>query len=99
LRYALVTREVSTIVNDKEGNVKIDNKLRRDPKFPCGIMDVLSLQKTNENFRVLFDSRGRFVLKSLKPEEARFKLCKVVGKKVGANKIPYIVTHDGRTIR
>jgi len=62
-------------------------------------MDVLSIEKTNENFRVLFDARGRFVLKSVKPEEAKFKLCKVVGKKVGANKIPYIITHDGRTIR
>ncbi len=62
-------------------------------------MDVLSVEKTNENFRVLYDAKGRFVLKSLKAEEAKFKLCKVVGKKVGANKIPYIVTHDGRTIR
>jgi small subunit ribosomal protein S4e len=62
-------------------------------------MDVLSIEKTNENFRVLLDTRGRFILKTLKPEEAKFKLCKVVAKKIGANKIPYIVTHDGRTIR
>jgi len=62
-------------------------------------MDVLSLEKTGENFRVLFDTRGRFILKSLKADEAKFKLCKVVAKKVGANKLPYIVTNDGRTIR
>merc|ERR1712156_1259433 len=30
---------------------------------------------------------------------ANFKLLKVVKKKLGKNKIPYIVTHDGRTIR
>jgi len=62
-------------------------------------MDVLSIDKTNEFFRVLFDAKGRYVLKTLKAEEAKFKLCKVVGKKVGSNKIPYIITHDGRTIR
>jgi small subunit ribosomal protein S4e len=62
-------------------------------------MDVVSLEKTNENFRVLLDTRGRYILKSLKAEEAKFKLCKVVAKTTGANKIPYITTHDGRTIR
>merc|ERR1711988_134380 len=32
-------------------------------------------------------------------KEASLKLCRVVGKCLGKNKIPYIVTHDGRTIR
>jgi len=69
------------IVTDKEGSVKVDNKIRRDPKYPLGFMDVLTLEKTNENFRVLYDSKGRFVLKTLKAEEAKFKLCRVIGKK------------------
>jgi len=62
-------------------------------------MDVLTLEKTNENFRILYDAKGRFVLKTLKADEAKFKLCKVIGKRVGPNKVPYLVTHDGRTIR
>ena len=32
-------------------------------------------------------------------KEAGFKLCKVTKKVITKNKIPYIVTHDGRTIR
>lgn len=32
-------------------------------------------------------------------KEARFKLCKVKRRALGKNKVPYIVTHDGRTIR
>ena len=28
------------IVKDKEGSVKIDGKVRRDPTFPAGIMGV-----------------------------------------------------------
>jgi len=62
-------------------------------------MDVISIEKTNENFRVLYDVKGRFVLKSLNNDEAKFKLCRVKRKEVGPNKTPYIVTHDGRTIR
>jgi len=32
-------------------------------------MDVLSIEKTNETFRILYDARGRWVLKALKKEE------------------------------
>lgn len=62
-------------------------------------MDVVSIEKTKENFRILYDTKGRFVLKSVKPEEAKFKLVRIKSRAMGANKIPYIVTHDARTIR
>jgi len=47
----------------------------------------------------LYDVKGRFVLKSVNAEEAKTKLCRVKAREYGPNKIPYIVTHDGRTIR
>lgn len=62
-------------------------------------MDVVSLLKTNENFRILYDLKGRFQPVRIDAKEANFKLCKVTNKVLGKNKIPYIVTHDGRTIR
>jgi len=99
LKYALTGREVTMIVNDKEGNIAVDGKIRRDPRFPAGLMDVVSIKKTGELYRVLYDVKGRFVLRNIKPEEAKIKLCKIVKKAVGPNKIPYVVTHDGRTIR
>jgi len=99
LKYALTGREVTMIVNDKEGNIAVDGKIRRDPRFPAGLMDVVSIKKTGELYRVLYDVKGRFVLRNIKAEEAKYKLCKIVKKAVGPNKIPYIVTHDGRTIR
>lgn len=36
---------------------------------------------------------------SIDAKEAGYKLCKVNRKVLGKNKIPYIVTHDGRTMR
>lgn len=62
-------------------------------------MDVLSVTKTKENYRMLYDVKGRFTLVPIKDAEAKVKLLKVKSKAVGNNKIPYIVTHDGRTIR
>lgn len=91
--------EVKKIVLDKEGLVKVDNRVRRDVSFPCGIMDVLSIEKTGEFFRILIDVKGRFQAHRIDAHEARYKLCKVVKKAIGKNKVPYIVTHDGRTIR
>jgi len=99
LRYALTGREVTMIVNDKEGNIAVDGKIRRDPRFPAGLMDIISIKKTNELYRILYDVKGRFILRNVGAEEAKYKLCKIVKKAVGPNKIPYIVTHDGRTIR
>lgn len=39
------------------------------------------------------------MLKSISQREAKYKLCKINKREMGPNKIPYIVTHDGRTIR
>jgi len=99
LKYALSGRESRMVLNDKEGNIFIDGRVRRDEKFPAGFMDVLTIKKTGENFRVLYDIKGKFVLRSIKSEEAKFKLCKVKRREMGPNRIPYVVTHDGRTIR
>jgi small subunit ribosomal protein S4e len=62
-------------------------------------MDVVTIEKTKENFRILYDVKGRFILKKIKSDEAKYKLCKVKSRSIGPNKIPYIVTHDGRTFR
>lgn len=79
--------------------VKIDGKVRTDPNYPAGFMDVVHIDKTNENFRLLYDTKGRFTLHRISEEEAGFKLLKVKKYAYGSKGVPYIVTHDGRTIR
>lgn len=41
LKYALSGQEVKKICNDKELNIKVDGKARRDHKYPLGLMDVV----------------------------------------------------------
>ena len=43
--------------------------------------------------------RGRFSVHAVSAEEAKFKLCRVKGIHMGAKAVPYMNTHDGRTIR
>jgi small subunit ribosomal protein S4e len=77
----------------------VDNRFRKDVKFPVGIMDVLTVAKTNESYRLLYDIKGRFTLTKLKEAESKIKLLKIKKRAVGPNKVPYVVTHDARTIR
>jgi len=99
LGYALTNKEVVKILNEKENEVKIDGKVRRNAKFPVGLMDVITIPKTGDKFRVFYDEKRRFTLLKLKDKETNQKLLKVVRVEIGANKIPYMVTHDARTIR
>eukprot|EP00897_Mesotaenium_endlicherianum_P005870 jgi/Mesen1/5310/ME000264S04337 len=97
LKYALTYREVTAIVMQRL--IEVDGKVRTDKCFPAGFMDVVSIAKTDENFRLLYDTKGRFVLHRITSEEAKYKLCRVRTQRVGDKGIPYITTYDGRTIR
>jgi small subunit ribosomal protein S4e len=111
LKYALSRKEVMAIVMRRL--VKVDHKIRNDTTYPAGFMDVITIEKTDEKFRLLYDVKGRFAVHRISNEEAKFKLCRVLKVAVGskasigrnptaagaAGAVPYIVTHDGRTVR
>ncbi|EIE83303.1 hypothetical protein G6F46_007746 [Rhizopus delemar] len=97
LKYALNGREVQSILMQRL--VKVDGKVRTDSTFPAGFMDVISIEKTGENFRLVYDVKGRFAVHRITDEEAKYKLCKVKKVLIGSKGVPYITTHDGRTIR
>lgn len=79
--------------------VKVDGKVRTDPNFPAGFMDVVEIPKSNDTFRLIYDTKGRFVLHRITDAEKGYKLCRVKRQEVTTKKVPLIVTHDGRTIR
>ena len=58
-RYALTGREVNAILMQR--HVKVDGKVRTDSTYPAGYMDVIDIDKTDEHFRLVYDSKGRFV--------------------------------------
>ncbi|CAN3370619.1 small ribosomal subunit protein eS4B [Diutina catenulata] len=97
LKYALNGKEVQAILMQE--HVKVDNKVRTDPTFPAGFMDVISMEATSENFRLVYDVKGRFAVHRITAEEAAYKLAKVKDVRLGKRGIPYAITHDGRTIR
>lgn len=97
LKYALTYQEAIKICAQRL--IKVDSKVRTDFLYPAGFMDVITIEKTNEFFRLIYDVKGRFSIHRITKEEAKYKLCKIKKVLVGPKGVPMIVTHDGRTIR
>jgi small subunit ribosomal protein S4e len=97
LKYAKTSKEARMLVH--QGKVTVDGKIRRDPRYSIGLMDVLELQDTGESFRVLPDHGGRFILHSIPKEEASFKLCRITGKTTLNGGLTQLNLHDGRNLR
>lgn len=79
LKYALTRKESLMIVMQKA--VKVDGKVRTELNFPAGFMDVIQVQSGEnaaESMRLLYDTKGRFVLHKIGAAEAGYKLARVV---------------------
>jgi len=96
LKYALNYNEAKKITMQRL--VKVDHKVRTDPRYSPGIMDVVQIAKVGENFRILYDHKGRFIAHRITAEEAKFKLCKVRTKQMAVKKRPMLITVCNRTI-
>ena len=71
LKYALTYKEVTTILQQRL--VKVDGKTRRDKCYPAGFMDVISIDKTDEHFRLIYDQKGRFVVHRITALESQVR--------------------------
>jgi len=97
MKYALNYKECRMITLDR--SIQVDGKVRTDMFYPAGFMDVITIEKTNQRFRLLYDVKGRFSLTPIKEDEAQYKLCRVKKLSYHIRAVPFLVTHDGRTIR
>jgi len=86
-------KEAKKILNN--GEVKVNGIIRKEHQFPIGLFDVVTMAKQKLFFRMVFDTKGRLVLKAI-DAEAREKMSKVTGK-VMMSKGIQITTDDART--
>src|SRR5207245_10224704 len=96
LGYARTSKEATRIVTG--GKVKVDGVVRRDHRFPVGLMDVLQIEGAGQIFRILPKPNRGLTPMPISEKEAGFKLCKIVGKRnIEGGKIQ-INLHDGRSL-
>ncbi|CAG8580084.1 14624_t:CDS:10 [Gigaspora margarita] len=71
LKYALIKKEVQSVL--MQCLVKVD--------------DVITIEKNGENFRLIYDAKGRFTIHKITSDEATYKLAKVKRVQFGAKGI------------
>jgi len=96
LKYARTSREVKNILNS--GEILINNRVRKDPKFVVGIMDIIEIKKTNEIYMLIINERNKYELIKLSKAQANIKPCKIINKTIlGKGKIQ-LNLYDGRNL-
>ena len=93
LKKAGSIREAERLIKTNE--ILVDGRIVKDPKFPVGFMDVLSIPKVDEHYLITYDKYGRIQLQKIK--EQKFKLCRIERKFVAKKGKKMIGLHDGRT--
>ena len=69
LKYSLIGDKVKKICMQRF--IKIDGKVRTDITYPARLRNVISIDQTGENFRLIYDTKGRFAVHHIIPEEAK----------------------------
>ena len=87
-------REAKRIITN--GEILVDGVKRKNHKFPCGLMDVISFPKLKKDYRVLFDQRGKLTVSPVSTKDAGWKLCRIENKTVVNGKKIQLNLHDGR---
>ncbi|KAI5150330.1 small subunit ribosomal protein S4e [Enteropsectra breve] len=96
LKVAGTNKEVSHILNNEM--IQINGKEVKDPKAPVGLFDVVSIKKTNEHYRLMFNINRKFKVHKISADEAQFRITKVKSKDV-ENGTPFTRSLDGYNFR
>jgi len=95
LGMAKNSKEVNVILSDN--NFLVDGVIRKDPKFPVGLFDVIEIPKTKEYFRLNMNKKGHLVMLKISKQDSKIKPCKITGK-TNIGKKFQINLYDGKNI-
>jgi len=94
--YCDTAREARRIIGSRK--ILVDGRVAKDYKMPVGLMDVISIPETKDNFRLLIDRLGKFRLMRITPEEAKWKFVRIEDKTTVKGGKTQLNCHDGRNI-
>ncbi len=94
LRYAKTLKEARRVIS--MGYIKVDGRVRRDYKYPVGLMDVVEIVPTGEIYRMVPHPVKFLTLIPIPREEAGFKPCRIENKTTISEGNIQLNLHDGR---
>jgi len=95
LGFAETRKEAKKIIS--QGKILVDGRVRRDDRYPVGLMDVVSIPELKMNYRILPFEKG-LTLHPIDEKEASFKLCRIENKTTVKGGHIQLNLHDGRNI-
>ena len=95
LKVARTLAEAKIILN--HGGVMVDGKIRKNPHFPVGLMDIIEIPGLGKAYRVLPDPLYNLKLSEV-TEDTKYKLCKIVNKSTQRGGIVQLNMHDGKNL-
>ena len=78
--------------------VLVDGRVRRDHRFPVGLMDVVELPDANVAYRILPAIGRGLTAQQIPKDETKTKLCRVEGKSTLRKGAVQLNLHDGRNV-
>ena len=93
LKLCDTQREAKKLV--ATGEILVDGTKRKNYKFPCGLMDVISITKLKKDYRILFDQKGKLTLVPIQSRDAEWKLCRIENKTIVKGNRTQLNLHDG----
>lgn len=89
-------REAKIILHNRD--VFVDQRVVNKPKFPVGLMDVISIPKIKLHVRAMLDKHGRIEFVPIKAADSKWKLARVENKRNIKGGHTQINLHDGTNI-
>lgn len=96
LKLCQTDREGRRIIGRRE--VLVDGRVVRNPKHPVGMMDIISLPRTKESYRVLLDKRNKLTLVNVDEGQSKWKLVRIENKTTIRGGRTQLNLHDGKNI-
>lgn len=96
LKYAKTAREARKLI--AEGHFKVDGRVRKNYKYPVGLMDVIEIVDTGETYRVVPVPVKVLGLIEIDKEEAKYKLSRIENKTTVKGGHIQLNLHDGRNV-
>ncbi len=90
------SREARFIIGSRQ--IMVDGKVVTDYKFPIGLMDVVTVAKTKQSYRMLVDYKAKLKLVQIEDIEKDWKLARIDNKTVISKGKVQINLHDGRNV-
>lgn len=90
------SREAKMLISG--GRFSVDGRVRKDYRYPMGLMDVLKIDGEEGGHRMLVDRRNKMHLVPVPAADCTWKLCRVEAKSVIRGGRTQISLHDGRNL-